>query len=72
MTGASYAPTTKASRVQATSLAQAPKIQAPAARLLRSAAYIVDQVVRAHGGSVAVPSDREAGTSFTVRLPRER
>jgi PAS domain S-box-containing protein len=34
--------------------------------------YIVDQVVRAHGGSVTVRSDREAGTSFTVRLPRAR
>jgi signal transduction histidine kinase len=32
--------------------------------------YIVDQVVRAHGGTVQVTSTPEAGTSFTVRLPR--
>lgn len=32
--------------------------------------YIVDQVVRAHGGSVEVASTAEAGTTFTVRLPR--
>ncbi|HET9450837.1 MAG TPA: sensor histidine kinase, partial [Aggregicoccus sp.] len=32
--------------------------------------YIVDQVVRAHGGSVEVTSTREAGTTFTVHLPR--
>jgi signal transduction histidine kinase len=32
--------------------------------------YIVDQVVRAHGGSVQVASTGDAGTTFTVRLPR--
>ncbi|HLL05770.1 MAG TPA: PAS domain-containing protein [Myxococcaceae bacterium] len=32
--------------------------------------YIVDQVVRAHRGSVEVASTSEAGTTFTVRLPR--
>ncbi len=32
--------------------------------------YIVDQVVRAHGGSVRVASTVDAGTPFTVRLPR--
>ena len=32
--------------------------------------YIVDQVVRAHGGSVQVASTVDAGTTFTVRLPR--
>jgi signal transduction histidine kinase len=32
--------------------------------------YIVDQVVRAHGGRVEVASTAEAGTTFTVRLPR--
>jgi PAS domain S-box-containing protein len=32
--------------------------------------YIVDQVVRAHGGSVSVTSTHEEGTAFTVRLPR--
>ncbi len=33
--------------------------------------YIVDQVVRAHGGHVDVHSDSEQGTVFTVRLPRD-
>jgi signal transduction histidine kinase len=33
--------------------------------------YIVDKVVAAHGGAIAVSSSREAGTSFTVHLPRE-
>jgi PAS domain S-box-containing protein len=32
--------------------------------------YIVDQVVRAHGGRVDVTSSEAAGTTFTVRLPR--
>jgi signal transduction histidine kinase len=32
--------------------------------------YIVKQVVEAHGGSVSVESTAEAGTTFTVRLPR--
>ncbi|HEX3476320.1 MAG TPA: HAMP domain-containing sensor histidine kinase [Kofleriaceae bacterium] len=31
--------------------------------------YIVDQIARAHGGSVHVSSTAEAGTTFTVRLP---
>jgi signal transduction histidine kinase len=32
--------------------------------------YIVDRIVTAHGGSVAVRSSEEQGTTFTVRLPR--
>ncbi|WP_164011190.1 ATP-binding protein [Pyxidicoccus trucidator] len=32
--------------------------------------YIVDQVVRSHGGRVEVRSSVEQGTVFTVRLPR--
>ncbi len=32
--------------------------------------YIVDQIVTAHGGRVEVSSSEEAGTAFTVRLPR--
>lgn len=32
--------------------------------------FIVDQVVRAHGGSVEVSSTEEDGTIFTVHLPR--
>lgn len=33
--------------------------------------YIVDQIIKAHAGTVSVTSDLEAGTTFTVRLPRE-
>ncbi|QSQ20932.1 PAS domain-containing protein [Pyxidicoccus parkwayensis] len=32
--------------------------------------YIVDQIVRAHGGSITVASKPDEGTTFTVRLPR--
>jgi signal transduction histidine kinase/putative methionine-R-sulfoxide reductase with GAF domain len=32
--------------------------------------YIVDQIVRAHGGSLSVRSNAEEGTTFTVWLPR--
>ena len=32
--------------------------------------YIVDEIPRAQGGSVAVRSTREAGTTFTASLPR--
>ncbi len=32
--------------------------------------FIVKEVAQAHGGSVTVASSREAGTTFTVRLPR--
>jgi PAS domain S-box-containing protein len=33
--------------------------------------YIVKAIVHAHGGTVSVVSTAEAGTTFTVRLPRE-
>lgn len=33
--------------------------------------YIVDKIVRAHGGSITVQSSVEQGTIFTVRLPRK-
>lgn len=32
--------------------------------------YIAERIVTAHGGSIEVSSSDEAGTSFTVRLPR--
>ena len=33
--------------------------------------YIVDAIVKAHGGTVGVVSTAEAGTTFEVRLPRD-
>jgi PAS domain S-box-containing protein len=44
---------------------------ASGARGLGLGLYIVREVVTAHGGSVAVDSSAERGTTFTVRLPRE-
>lgn len=34
--------------------------------------FIVQEIVHAHGGTIAVRSTKEAGTTFTVRLPRRR
>jgi phosphoserine phosphatase RsbU/P len=34
--------------------------------------YIVESIVRAHGGAIEVSSTSEAGTRFLVRLPRSR
>jgi signal transduction histidine kinase len=33
--------------------------------------YIVKAITEAHGGTVHLTSDQEAGTTFTVRLPRD-
>src|SRR5690606_1583043 len=33
--------------------------------------YIVDMIVKEHGGSVAVQSSADEGTTFTVTLPRK-
>jgi signal transduction histidine kinase len=43
---------------------------APSARGLGLGLYIVKQIVKAHGGDVQVRSTAEAGTTFTVRVPR--
>jgi signal transduction histidine kinase len=34
--------------------------------------YIVDKIVAAHGGSIKVHSSKDAGTTFSVYLPRTR
>ncbi len=34
--------------------------------------YIAREIAPAHGGSIDVKSSREAGTVFTVRIPRGR
>jgi PAS domain S-box-containing protein len=44
----------------------------PVLRGLGLGLFIVGEITRAHGGSIAVSSTAEAGTTFTVRLPRER
>ena len=33
--------------------------------------YIAERIVSAHGGRIDVESSEEAGTTFTVRLPRD-
>jgi signal transduction histidine kinase len=33
---------------------------------------IVDEIARAHGGSVGVDSERERGTEFRLSLPKSR
>jgi signal transduction histidine kinase len=33
--------------------------------------YIVDQIVRGHGGRVEVRSGPEEGTAFSIRVPRD-
>jgi len=32
--------------------------------------YIVREIIASHGGTIEVTSTEEAGTSFTVRLPK--
>jgi len=40
------------------------------ARSIGLGLYIVDNIVRAHRGTIGVSSTAEEGTLFTVRLPR--
>ena len=40
------------------------------ARGLGLGLFIVDQIIRSHGGSVAVTSDELSGTTFKMRIPR--
>ncbi|MBM7116551.1 sensor histidine kinase [Archangium primigenium] len=42
----------------------------PTSRSVGLGLYIVDQIVRAHGGDIRVESNPKAGTTFRVRLPR--
>ena len=50
--------------------AEAPRAGSSTQRGIGLGLYIVDQIVRAHGGSIEVTSTRELGTRFSVRLPR--
>ena len=34
--------------------------------------YIASEIVKGHGGRIDVASSEEAGTTFTVHLPRHR
>ena len=44
----------------------------PDSRSIGLGLYIVDAIVRAHDGTIDVSSSAEAGTTFTVRLPRHK
>jgi PAS domain S-box-containing protein len=48
----------------------APGCGPPAMRGLGLGLYIVGEITRAHGGTIAVSSTAEEGTTFTVRVPR--
>jgi signal transduction histidine kinase len=50
--------------------AHAEDSEEPAAQGLGLGLFIVREVVQAHGGSVSATSSLQAGTTFTVRLPR--
>ena len=48
------------------------KSEASSAKSLGLGLFIVREIVRAHGGEIKVVSTVEAGTTFTIRLPRQR
>jgi signal transduction histidine kinase len=50
------------------SSAELPKLNRP--RSIGLGLYIAREVARSHGGTIDVTSTHEAGTAFTVRLPR--
>jgi signal transduction histidine kinase len=48
------------------------KSEATSARSLGLGLFIAREIVRAHGGEINVVSTKEAGTTFTVRLPHRQ
>jgi signal transduction histidine kinase len=48
----------------------APGAGPPELRGLGLGLFIVGEIARAHGGTVAVASSAQEGTTFTVRIPR--
>ncbi|QRK05304.1 ATP-binding protein [Archangium violaceum] len=50
-------------------MTQGPGQRAHAGRSIGLGLFIVDQLLRAHGGTIDVSSTAEQGTTFTARLP---
>jgi signal transduction histidine kinase len=49
---------------------RATRVRSSSSRGLGLGLFIVRQIVRAHGGTIAVTSSPEQGTTFTIELPR--